>query len=226
MNHKLILSLLLFLMTGCYKTLNITSFNNTFQTRSFMITSTPEPKSLVVLANSGDTHNAIIFSNDNKEIKIDKVREYIQIKEKSDPIEPSKIMSKREFNARFGSLLNALPAKALSYQLYFKENHMTLTPSSKELLPIIVKKIIEKSPCMVDIIGHTDTTGDENENFDLSLEEANNVKAIFQEEILKYLTSKKDITLTTKGYGEKDLLIPTPNNQKEIKNRFVEIYIK
>ena len=226
MNHKLVLSLLLLLMTGCSQQINISSLHNTLLPISYIGSYNLQAKSLVVLADSGSSHNAIIISNDKGKIKLDKVLEYVQMKKKNDPIEESKIMSKVEFQQRFGSLLDALPSKPISFQLYFKEDHMELTDSSKKLLPIIIKKIIEKSPCVVDIIGHTDSTGDDEENFDISFQEANNVKSIFQEKILKYLTCQKEITLTTKGYGEQDLFIPTPDNTREIKNRYVEIYIR
>ena len=226
MNHKLILSLLLFLITGCSQQINIISLHNTAQPISYICSFNIQAKSLVVLANSGSAHNAIIVSNNRGKLKLDKVRTYVPMNDKNKKMPSPKMMSKREFQVRFASPLNALPSKPLSYKLYFKEDHMELTKFSKELLPFIIKKIIEKSPCVVDIIGHTDTTGDENENFDISFQEANNVKSIFQEKILKYLTCQKDITLITKGYGEKDLFIPTPDNQKEIRNRYVEIYIK
>jgi len=226
MNHKVILSLLLFLMTGCSQQINIIAFSNPLQPTSYFTSYNIQPKSVVALAQSNKSHNAIIVANDHGEVELDKVRESVPMPDARYAIPPSTIMSKKEFNARFGFLLNALPPEPLSYQLYFKSNHMTLTHPSNKLLPTIVNKIIELSPCVVDIIGHTDTTGEEDENFDISFEEANNVKSILQEEILQSLTCKKDITLVVKGYGEKDLLIPTADNTKEKKNRFVEIYIK
>jgi len=226
MNHKVILSLLLFLMTGCSQQINIIAFNTSSQPHSYFASYNLQSKSVVALAPSDKSHNAIIVANDHGEVTLDKVRESVPMSDPRHAIPPSTIMSQKEFDARFGFLLNALPPEPLSFQLYFKSNHMTLTPSSQKLLPTIVNKIIELSPCVVDIIGHTDTTGDEEENFDLSLEEANNVNSILQEEILQCLTCKKEITLITKGYGEQDLLLPTADNIAEEKNRYVEIYIK
>jgi len=225
MNHKLILSLLILLITGCSQQINIISMRDTHKPISFIASYNLQPKSLVVLANSGSSHNAIIVSNSKSHIKLDKVREYVPMNDSSS-IKSPKIMSKREFKIRFGALVNALPPKPLKYKIYFKENHMILTPSSQKNLPKIIEKIIEKAPCVVDIIGHTDTTGKEDENFDISFQEAHNVKSIFQEEILKNLTYSKEIKLITKGYGEKDLLIQTPDNHKETRNRYIEILIK
>jgi outer membrane protein OmpA-like peptidoglycan-associated protein len=212
MTHKLLLTLLpLYILSGC--------------SQQQKIVITLKPKSLVVLADNGKQHNAIMVSNNKGTQRLDRVREFVEIEDENKSIPEVKVMSKEKFKKNFGNLVNALPEKALVYKLYFKENHMTLTPASKKLIPTIVDKIIE-TPSMVDIIGHTDTIGSDEQNFELSFQEASNVKAMLQEAILKILKTKQQIILMTKGYGEEDLLIHTPDNYKENRNRYVEIIIK
>jgi outer membrane protein OmpA-like peptidoglycan-associated protein len=184
-----------------------------------------EPKTLIVLADNKKDHNAIIVSNNRGTQRLDTVREFVELKDENTHSTPPKIMSKKKFKKMFGNLMNTLPNEPLIYRLYFQENHMDLTLASQKALPNIMKNII-KEACIVDIIGHTDTTGSEENNLEISFQEANNVKAIFQAEILKVLGNNKQIILQIKGYGENDLLVETSDNQKESKNRYVEIFIK
>jgi len=212
MSYKSLLSILILLFVmGCVKPDHVIMLERS--------------KTLVVLADNKKDHNAIIMSNNMGSQKLDKVREFVEIKDKNTHSTAPKIMSKEKFKKMFGNLINALPNEPLIYRLYFQENHMDLTLASQKALPNIMKNII-KEACIVDIIGHTDTMGSEKSNLEISFQEANNVKAIFQAEILKVLENNKQIILQIKGYGENDLLVETSNNQKENKNRYVEIFIK
>ena len=103
---------------------------------------------------------------------------------------------------------------------------MELTPSSQKKIKTVVKSIIEHTPCMVDFIGHTDTVGLKEENLQTSFDQSNYIESLFKKEILKVIKVKKEIILTTKGYGEEDLLIPTPDETEETKNRNVEVFIR
>ena len=68
------------------------------------------------------------------------------------------------------------------------------------------------------IVGHTDTTGDAATNLSLSQQRAQAVEA--------YLNSKfgvADARLQATGVGEADLLVQTPPQTPELRNRRVEI---
>jgi len=73
---------------------------------------------------------------------------------------------------------------------------------------------------MVDIIGHTDTTGSNEINIKVSLKRAKYIESILKEK------GVKAESLTAKGYGEEDLEVETADNVAEAKNRNVEIFIK
>ena len=222
MNQKIIFSLLItFILSSCTSTtikeekskheIGLNSLSNA---------------STVVLAKNEKKHNAIIVSTNKGEVKLDKVREYVNIKSKDKPPTEPKIMSKKEFKQRFGDMDSIFNPKPLHYFLYFKKETKELTVSSKQMIEKIAKLIIDRAPCVVDFIGHTDTIGTEEENIKKSQKEALYVESLFKKEILKSLTGVKNITLTTKGYGEVDLGIPTPDNTFEAKNRNVEVFIK
>ena len=183
-------------------------------------------KTTVVLLNNQKIKNAVIVNNGKENKKLDKVREFVDLKDKNELPSKAKIMSEQEVRYRFGNVLRALPQKTSSILLYFELNSLVLDAPSKKLMDHIVYTIINKAPCSVDVIGHTDTVGSNQDNLKVSFLQAKRVESILEEEILKVLNHKKDITLITKGYGEEDLLVLTADNIKEEKNRNVEIFIK
>lgn len=68
------------------------------------------------------------------------------------------------------------------------------------------------------IVGHTDTTGDAATNQSLSEQRAAAVKSYLETKF-----SVADTRLQSQGVGEADLLVPTPPNTPELKNRRVQI---
>ena len=194
--------------------------------RSFLILSIGflflacSPKTTVVLLDSGKTHNAIIVGNTKGSTKIDKVGSYVELKDKNTSASKVKMMSKDELNDRFAKVLAAEPSKPLTYIVYFKPNSTELTDASKTTFQKALNSIKTRSPCIVDIIGHTDTVGAGNLNAKVSLKRAKAIESLVQESKIKILS------LVAKGYGEEDLLVKTKDNQAEAKNRNVEIFIK
>ncbi len=178
------------------------------------------PKSTVVLLESGKRQNSIIVANEKGETKLDRVGSYVDLKEKTALPSEVKIMSKEELKRRFAKVLATTPPKPLTYILYFKPNSTELEEHSKLELQKALKSIEERAPCMVDIIGHTDTVGSHAINTKVSLKRAKYVEALIRKQKLKITA------LVAKGYGEEDLLIKTKDNVSETKNRNVEIFIK
>ena len=177
-------------------------------------------KSTVVLVDSGKKHNAIVVATDKGVATLDKVGTFVELRDKE--AQPSKIqtISPEEIERRFGSTLAAEPPKAATFILYFDLNSTTLNAESKRVLNEALKTIALRSPCMVDIIGHTDTIGSRKENLKVSKKRAETIKKLI-------MAKGEDIeSLHVKGYGEEDLLVPTADNIAEARNRNVEIFIK
>jgi len=177
-------------------------------------------KTTVVLLDSGKVGSSITVATKKATTKIDKVGSFVELKDKNKAPSEVKKMSKEELNRRFGDVLNAAPQKPASYLLYFETGSTNLTPESKKILEEALKTIKEHSPCSVDIIGHTDTTGSATLNQKVSLKRAKHIKSIIEKRGIKV------ISLNAKGYGEEDLQEKTPDNTPNAKNRNVEIYIK
>jgi outer membrane protein OmpA-like peptidoglycan-associated protein len=177
-------------------------------------------KTTVLLLDSGKAKNAIIVSTNKGSTKLDKIGSFVGLDDKNRP--PSKIefLSEEEIKKRYALLFQTTPKKPKTYIVYFKMNSTELTEESKKILEEALKTIKERSPCMVDVIGHTDTVGSNAINSKISLKRANFVKEMI---VKKRIPT---ISLTAKGYGEEVLLIKTADNVAEAKNRNVEIFIK
>lgn len=178
------------------------------------------PKTTVILLESEKNKNAILIVNAKGSTKLDKVGNYVNLEDKNKAASKVEMMSNEEINDRFSKVLASMPLKPLTYILYFKPKSKELTDESQLELVVALKSIQERSPCIVDIIGHTDTTGSAVLNAKVSLKRAKYIESIIRQKKIKI------VSLVAKGYGEEDLLVQTDDNVDEAKNRNVEIFIK
>lgn len=105
------------------------------------------------------------------------------------------------------------------FTLFFESNTLVLTAESqKELVRIqsLLKKI---PPTRIKILGFTDTVGTEESNLTLASRRADHIAKLLNQHD-KY-TNRIEI----RGYGEHGLMVTTPDNTPEPKNRRVKIYI-
>ena len=103
-------------------------------------------------------------------------------------------------------------------KINFKKNSGKIRTEGKKVLDEVVVALAGKDDVLIEVQGHTDAGGTARINLKISQMRANGVK--------KYLIKKglKADTITAKGFGEKELLLPeTPYNSS---NRRVEIYLK
>jgi outer membrane protein OmpA-like peptidoglycan-associated protein len=178
------------------------------------------PKSTVVLLESKKVNNSVLVSTNKGEAKLNQVGAYVDLVDKDSAPKKVKTMSKSEIESRFAKALATTPLKPLSYIVYFKFDSTELTEPSKAILQEALEKIKERSPCTVDVIGHTDTLGSSQLNQKISLERAQSIESIIKQQKLEV------VSLVAKGFGEEDLLVQTKNNKAEPRNRNVEIFIK
>jgi len=174
----------------------------------------------VVLLDSGKVNSSVIVSTDKGSQKLNAVGKYVKLKDKSKAPSKPDMMSEDEIARRFSKVLAAAPKKAISHILYFKPHSTELTEKSLDVLKKAFEDIKKNAPCMVDIIGHTDTVGSNAINAKVSLKRAKTIESLIKKENIEV------VSMTAKGYGEEDLLVDTPDNTDEAKNRNVEIFIK
>jgi outer membrane protein OmpA-like peptidoglycan-associated protein len=120
----------------------------------------------------------------------------------------------------FGSSLAASPQKPTTYLLYFEAGGAKLTPESQAEVNKIQDEINNRPVPDISIIGHTDTAGDADANEKLGFDRARFVAKLLA-------ATKVDAgKIALESHGKKNLLIPTPDNTSEPRNRRVEVTVR
>jgi outer membrane protein OmpA-like peptidoglycan-associated protein len=120
----------------------------------------------------------------------------------------------------YAALTDALPPPATHFTLYFLEGTTKLTPQSEPELQKVFAEIAKRPGAEVQITGHTDTVGKEGDNDMLSLKRARDIREALIAQGLNPTISR------AVGRGERELLVATPDNTAEPRNRRVEIIVR
>lgn len=129
-------------------------------------------------------------------------------------------LSEADVQTLFGSALSTMPRRAHQFTLYFEFESDELTAESRALVPQVLQAVKDYPFPDVEVIGHTDTTGTAASNVDLGLRRATLVRRLLLDAGLE--GSIVDAT----SHGEADLLVPTPDETREPRNRRVEISVR
>ena len=131
------------------------------------------------------------------------------------------VLSEAEVQAQFGSLLSGLPPAPQHFVLYPPLRiRRQLTAESRALVPDILRAVKDCPVPEVVATGHTDTTGTPASNFELGMKRATMVRALLAEAGLD------PASIEVTSHGEAALLVRTPDDTYEPKNRRVEITIR
>jgi|GEM_PF-41324 len=173
---------------------------------------------VVLLDTNNSKHNAVVVSTKSGEAMIDKP--YLNSTLTSDAVKPTPPTKADPVAVRqkYAKELSMLPSQPESFLFYFENDE--IKQSSKKQIGKLKKIISTRQPAAIDIIGHTDTVGDSAQNYTLGLKRAKQIE--------QYLLSK-GIKMTRKrviSYGEKDLLVVTPDNTSNPLNRYVEVVVR
>jgi OmpA-OmpF porin, OOP family len=116
----------------------------------------------------------------------------------------------------------AVPAQApaRSYLVFFDWDKATLTDRARQIIREAADNSTKVQYTRIEVNGYTDTSGTPQYNMGLSIRRANAVKA----ELIKDGVPVNAIT--TQGFGETHLLVPTGPGVREPQNRRVEIIIR
>jgi peptidoglycan-associated lipoprotein len=128
-------------------------------------------------------------------------------------------VAEEKIKSDFSEAMTARPKIPLRYILYFQSD-ATLTPESDALIPVIVAEAVNWPAVDISVVGHTDTVGAAEINESLALVRATLIADMLKKNGLKYNS------LNVESHGERNLLIPTPDNTLEPRNRRVEISIR
>jgi outer membrane protein OmpA-like peptidoglycan-associated protein len=129
-------------------------------------------------------------------------------------------VTEQEARQAFGAALEAQPARPTSFILYFLEGRDELTADSRALLGRILDEIARRPAPEIVAIGHTDRVGAMPYNDALSLRRAERVR----DELVTVGIAADRIRVA--GRGEREPLVPTPDEVAEARNRRVEINVR
>ena len=131
-----------------------------------------------------------------------------------------KAVAPEKLNARYGALLATLPQPPRLFILYFKEGTTELVDESSAVLPDLFAEVKARPGVDIQIVGHTDTVGQEADNDQLSIKRASEVKVM-----LAQMGLDGEVIRAT-GRGERELRDQTPDETVSALNRRVEVYVK
>lgn len=125
----------------------------------------------------------------------------------------------KQVRSDFGEAIAAMPAIPVRFMLYFSTGTM-LTPESQALLPKILAEARSRPAVDISVIGHTDTLYTDDYNNQLALKRATKVSELLKEKGLKANS------MIIESHGKRNLLIQTPDNTFEPRNRRVEVSVR
>jgi peptidoglycan-associated lipoprotein len=130
------------------------------------------------------------------------------------------VVTRAQIDRDFGAAMDARPAKPVSFLLYFVAGGARLTPESEADVGKVLSEITSRPVPDISIIGHTDTAGDTGANERLGLERARYVGGLLAGARL----DPRNVVI--ESHGEKNLLVPTPDETAEPRNRRVEVTVR
>jgi outer membrane protein OmpA-like peptidoglycan-associated protein len=173
---------------------------------------------VVVIPDTADGHvgAVVVEANGNREV-LDTA--YAATTPGSGALKPATSDAK-EVKEIFGNALTAQPTAPVDYTLYFINDSDQLTPDSKPTFEKILTEVQQRKAPEIVVTGHTDTVGDPTYNDKLSLERAKAVSQLF---VARGFPAS---SISVAGRGQRELLVQTPPNKSEARNRRVEITIR
>jgi len=139
------------------------------------------------------------------------------------PLDGSKapeLISEEKLKADFGVAMAARPPLPETLVLHFQSNSTKLTKESANSLTKVIDGIASRPAAEVTILGYTDTVGSVKVNQVLGLKRANLVA-----DLLKARKIKLE-SLEVESRGKQSLLVQTPDNTPEQRNRAVMILVR
>lgn len=133
---------------------------------------------------------------------------------------PGARLSDAEIQQQFGPALAVQPPAARRFELYFETGGDTLTAESKAQLTDVLETVRVRVAPEVSVVGHTDTTGAPDANIELGLRRA----ALIRDLLLQSGLDARLVEIAS--HGESDLLVATPDNTAEARNRRVEVIVR
>ncbi|MGD9904027.1 MAG: OmpA family protein [Vicinamibacterales bacterium] len=181
----------------------------------------PAPREVIAVApdpESGDV-GVVSVRTPGGETVLDAPYEATSVQAGGAPSPPA-VLSEADVQRLFGAALAAVPPPARRFLLYFDTGDDQLTGESAALVPAILDTVASRSVPEVSIVGHTDTTGPAAANVDLGLRRA----ALIRDRLVAAGLDPGLVDVAS--HGERNPVVPTPDNTAEARNRRVEVTVR
>lgn len=180
--------------------------------------SAPLPRSYVVLLENADgSAGKVVVAGDKGTLELARVNSASALDGSSrEAYAVPADMLARDASAAIG----ASPSAPVVFRLNFVKGSTRLTPQSQAMIDQVFGEVRQRAAPDVSIVGHTDTLGGAAANMSLSLRRAESVARM-----LKPVASRI-IAMDIGGLGETSLLVPTPDNRDEPRNRRVDVTVR
>ena len=182
------------------------------------ITGCANPSYVALLDNGDGTTGKVQAVTPYGTTQLDKPRQATRF---TGPVGETFEVSQDKLNKDFGAALAASPKKPVTFLLYFETGGAKLSVESEADLRKILEEVVARPVPDISVIGHTDTAGDDAANEKLGLE-----RARFVAELINRDNKIEAGKIAVESHGEKNPLVPTPDNTDEPRNRRVEVTIR
>lgn len=180
--------------------------------RADMVVLVPDPE-------NGRVGSATVTGTAGAVVELTRANDGTRIVQGQAPSAPASVPA-ADVQRIFGDALAARPVAPRQFLLYFESGSDTLTAESQALVPEIIGTVHGRPAPDVSVIGHTDTTGDAAANVQLGMRRAQLIRDLL-------VSSGLDAAqIEVASHGEADLLVATPDNTAEAKNRRVEVTVR
>lgn len=177
----------------------------------------PARTSYVVLLPSPDgSVGQVVVQGQGGQQVLSKAQQAVALDGKTPPYE----VKAEDLQRDFGAAMAARPPLPEQFLLYFETGGAKLTAESQALLPQIVARAKARAALDLSVIGHSDTQGKAEANEALAFKRATAIA-----DQLRAL-GLMDAVLSIESHGERNLLVATPDDSAEPRNRRVEITLR
>jgi outer membrane protein OmpA-like peptidoglycan-associated protein len=181
--------------------------------------SRPGQALVVLLPDDDGTTGRSVVSNPSGSVNLGAARDSTEVTANRKPADV-RTMSEADLKRIFGDTLSALPPAPRHFTLFFRFESDELTEESRALFPDIIKTAKEHAVPDVVVVGHTDTMGTQAANAELGLRRAMMIRNMLVD------AGMDSASIEVTSHGEGDLLVRTPDETPEPRNRRVEIAVK
>jgi outer membrane protein OmpA-like peptidoglycan-associated protein len=186
----------------------------------------PAPKQnvFVLLPNPEGKPSGIVVKNPAGVQDLSQAYQAIRVERFDVAPGPPFTLDQPEVKRLFGAAVGVLPALEVLFTLHFDQGRDVLNAESEAQLPAVLDAVLhairKRRSTAIAVTGHTDTTAGAQSNYQLGLRRAKRVAGILAAQGVD--ASK----LFVSSHGYADLLVKTPLDVAEARNRRVEIIVR